>query len=103
MKNVVVIFVLICALGMVALGYAHGEAAEPAQEYYAKTARVVEVNRATDEVSVEDSVGFLWTFYGCEDWEVGDCASLLMTNNGTLTIFDDEICGAQFNNWSLGK
>lgn len=69
--------------------------------YYALTARVVELDRENDVVTVEDSVGNRWQFCGVEDWEVNDCASLLMWDNGTETIFDDEVHGARYGAWML--
>lgn len=71
---------------------------------YAKTAKIVEVNRITDTVTCEDYNGNLWEFTECEDWEVGDIAALLMNNNGTESIYDDTIvevryCGA-FERWN---
>lgn len=69
--------------------------------YYALTTRVVELDRESDVVTVEDSVGNRWQFCGVEDWEVNDCASLLMWDNGTETIFDDEVHGARYGAWTL--
>lgn len=69
--------------------------------YYALTARVVELDRENDVVTVEDSVGNCWQFCGVEDWEVNDCASLLMWDNGTESITDDEIHSARYNAWTL--
>ena len=71
---------------------------------YAKTAKIIEVNRITDTVTCEDYNGNLWEFTECEDWEVGDIAALLMNNNGTESIYDDTIvevryCGA-FEWWN---
>ena len=71
---------------------------------YAKTAKIIEVNRITDTVTCEDYNGNLWEFTECEDWEVGDVAALLMNNNGTENIYDDTIvevkyCGA-FERWN---
>lgn len=54
-----------------------------------------------DTVTVEDSNGNLWDFYGVEDWQVGDGCSLLMDNNGTENIEDDIIISTQYHttNW----
>lgn len=71
--------------------------------YYALTTCVVEVDRDNDIVTCEDSNGNLWEFYGCEDWQEGDCASLLMNSKGTTSIKDDEIIGARYNSWELEK
>ena len=70
-------------------------------EYYALTTCVVELDKKNDVVTVEDSAGNRWQFCGVEDWEIGDCASLLMWDNGTESIFDDEIHEARYNTWTL--
>lgn len=72
-------------------------------EYYALTTRVVELDRENDVVTVEDSVGNRWQFCGVEDWEVNDCASLLMWDNSTEAIFDDEVHGARYGAWTLTR
>ena len=68
---------------------------------YAMTVKVVEVNEAADLVTVMDSTGNLWAFYGYEDWQVNDCASLVMYDAGTQSIYDDEVIGARYNAWTL--
>ena len=64
---------------------------------YAMTTKVVELDRENDVVVCEDFNGNLWEFYGCEDWQIDDIASLRMDNNGTPTIYDDEIVSARYN------
>ena len=76
---------------------------EQVNNYYALTAQVVKIDRAQDIVTVEDSVGNLWEFYGAEDWEIGDCASMVMDDMGTDRIYDDEIVSAQYAAWTLTK
>lgn len=66
-------------------------------EDYALTTKVVELDRENDVVVCKDFNGNLWEFYGCEDWQLGDIASLLMNNHGTEQIFDDEIELARYN------
>ncbi len=72
-------------------------------ERYALTTCVVEIDRDNDIVTCEDSNGNLWEFYGCEDWQEGDCASLLMNDKGTSSIYNDTIEGAHYNAWTLIK
>ena len=71
--------------------------------YYALTTCVVEVDRDNDIVTCEDSNGNLWEFYGCEDWQEGDCASLLMNSKGTASVYDDAIEGARYSAWTLTR
>ena len=69
--------------------------------YYALTTLVIEVDKENDTVTCVDSVGNAWQFYGTEDWQEGDCASLLMWNNGTESVTDDEIHSARYSAWEL--
>lgn len=85
---------MVCSLLMVVVAVASAE-------LYPETAKVVKVNYEEDTVTVETFTGFLFTFYGCEDWQEGDCASLIMEDNGTELIYDDEIIIAQYSAWEL--
>ncbi len=71
--------------------------------YYALTTCVVKIDRDNDIVTCEDYNGNLWEFYGVEDWEVGDCASLLMESHGTKKIEDDTIEDVRFSAWELTR
>ena len=71
--------------------------------YYALTTKVVAIDKEADIVTCEDCNGNLWEFYGVEDWEVGDCASLLMESHGTKKIEDDTIRDARFSAWELTR
>lgn len=75
--------------------------ATAAADLYPETAKVIEVDYDTDTVTVETFTGFLFAFEGCEDWAVGDCASLIMEDHETEKIFDDEIVMAQYGGWEL--
>lgn len=70
-------------------------------ELYPMTARVAELDYDQDIVIIEDFSGSLFSFYGCEDWQEGDCVSLIMDDNGTEKIFDDVIITAQYGGWEL--
>lgn len=65
--------------------------------YYPLTTVVYDMDRENDIVTVEDANGNLWEFEGCEDWEIGDICSLLMFDNGTVSIYDDKIIIAHYN------
>lgn len=71
--------------------------------YYALTTKVVATDQEADIVTCEDCNGNLWQFRGVEDWEVGDCASLLMESHGTAQIEDDTIRDARFSAWELTR
>lgn len=82
---------------------AEGEAnvAKSNAKYYVLTTCVVKLDREDNVVTVEDGAGNRWQFCGVEDWEINDCASLLMWDNGTESIFDDEIYEARYSVWTL--
>ena len=60
---------------------------------------VTDVNYKKDTVTCVDFNGNEWSFKGCEDWQEGDRASLLMFNNDTVYIYDDVIIKAEYNGW----
>lgn len=64
---------------------------------YPQTMTVVQVDIATDTVTCEDATGNLWQFKGVEDWQVNDIVSMIMNDNGTEEVFDDEIVKVRYN------
>ena len=70
-------------------------------ELYPETARIVEIDRDADTVTVETFTGFLFVFEGCEDYAEGDGVSLIMDTCGTEKIYDDKIVMAQYCGWVL--
>lgn len=104
---VIVTIIIIMLIAAYVAALADGKEAVKTQasrrmgNYYALTALVTEVNRENDTVTCINSVGNTWQFYGTEDWQEGDCASLLMWDNGTESVTDDEIHSARYNAWGL--
>ena len=70
---------------------------------YAVTTKVVEVDAAKDTVTVETFTGHLFEFYCSEDWQVGDCCTATMNDNGTAEITDDEIIAVRYGGWNINK
>lgn len=96
------IILLVCAMWFMCNNKSE-DVVECKPSYYALTAQVVEIDKTTDVVTCEDSNGNLWDFYGVEDWQEGDCISLLMNTNGTADIYDDTICGTTYGTWDLSR
>ena len=92
---------LIATIVTALLIIACGATIASAEEMYPMTAKVVNVDYTTDTVTVENFNGFLYAFFGCEDWQVGDCCSLIMGDNGTESIYDDIIMMAHYSGWEL--
>ena len=60
--------------------------------FYDRQATVGGLDDAADVVTVEDSDGFLWEFYGAGSYGNGDVVVLLMWDNGTPdAVFDDAV------------
>ena len=64
------------------------------------TAKIVDLDRETDTVTVETATGYLFAFTGCEDYENGDYISAIMDTNGTPGIGDDFFRTIIYSGWS---
>ena len=89
MKNVNKMLILVCVLVLLIGVYKVSN--YNCIDLYAKNAVVVELNRNSDLVKIQDSQGFVWEFFGCEDWEINDNCACIMNTQGTSEIFDDVI------------
>lgn len=65
--------------------------AETIPSEYVLRAEVVEVDPFKDCAVCEDINGEAWEFYGADDFQQGEFVLLLMNDNATETIYDDEI------------
>lgn len=66
-------------------------------EVYGRVTEVIGFDFDYDIVIVEDNMGFRWSFYGIEDWCIGDIAVLTLNTKGTELIFDDEIVSVRYS------
>ena len=90
--TIVILFVLLVIAMISFCCMDYNKAAEPEHSIYPLTAQIVELDHNADVVVCVDGTGNCWEFYGVEDWQVGDFASLLMDDNGTTeTVYDDVI------------
>ena len=64
--------------------------------FYPRAMQVTALDYEQDIVTCEDAVGFIWEFYGTEDYEVHDMVSCIMYDNCTENITDDWIVKAQY-------
>lgn len=62
---------------------------------YPQAARVVDIQQ--DEIYLRDGAGNIWRWQGAEDWQIGDGAAMIMTNNGTKDIHDDIIVSIKYS------
>ena len=96
MKKLIAIIIILATLVACAAPATQTKTAKE-NRFYAKTAMVIQLDTDSDVVTCVDGADNLWCFYGVEDWQTGDFASLLMDNNGTAdTIYDDAIVEATY-------
>lgn len=57
---------------------------------------VTGLDRDADVVEWTDGAGLVWSFYGCEEWMIGDGVAALMDDNGTAIVTDDVIVTVRF-------
>jgi len=100
-KTLIVIALLIFVTGFIFACGTQGEA--HSDHFYAMTAKVVALDYTVDLVTVEDFNGFRWCFYECDDWQIGDCVSIVMHDNDTPLIFDDVIYSVRYGAWELTR
>ena len=68
---------------------------------YTKCMKVTSLNYEEDIVTCETSTGYVFEFYGCEDYFINDLILCTMDNKGTKEIFDDEIIDTCFSGFCL--
>ena len=69
---------------------------------YSLTTVVECVDYDHNRVYCKDFNGEVWCFNGCEDWIEGDIASMVMFDNGSKIIYDDEIISVKYCGWFEG-
>lgn len=58
---------------------------------YPMTAEVIGFNYEDDLVTVVNGSENYFSFYGIEDWQLGDLVSIMMVDPGTPGILDDDV------------
>lgn len=97
--NVVIVIIMVLLAHACYLKGKHTGADEIMSHIYPMSGIVTEVNRQEDRVVVTDSIGNEWEFDGAENWHTGDIAAMIMEDNGTEEIYDDEIIDVQYDGW----
>ena len=70
--------------------------AQPKGEIYPTCGVVTETDETTDTVTFTEPNGNMWSFDGVEDWQEGDKIAVIMDDNGTPEIIDDEIVSMRY-------
>lgn len=63
---------------------------------YADTFKVCDLDFEKDIVYIKNSTGFIYSFYGIEDYFIDDYVSCIMFNNCTKNIIDDKVISAKY-------
>ena len=71
----------------------HGMTERNEVNYYPATGIVTEIDMASDAVYWSDGIN-RWSFCGVEDWMIGDGVSVIMSDEGTESIYDDRMVGS---------
>ena len=96
MKKVAISLMIALLIFVMCVMVAHAEE-EP--NFYAKVGIIFRMNYEEDIVYVVDFFGEEWSFFGCEDWDIGDFVAAVMDTMGTELIYDDEIVSVTYNGW----
>lgn len=91
---------LIGAIAAMTLTFACGTAygkTEVINNLYPITGKVVGMDYTADTVTVEQANGNLWSFIGCDDWQLNDTCNMIMNTNGTANIYDDHIVSVRYS------
>lgn len=97
--NVIIVIIMTLLAHACYLKGKHAGADEMMSHIYPMSGIVTEINRQEDRVIVTDNIGNEWEFDGAEDWHTGDIAAMIMEDNGTEEIYDDEIIDIQYDGW----
>lgn len=65
--------------------------------HYVIQAKVIGIDTTSDTVQIEDSHGEIWEFFGTENFQKGNSVIVLMDNQKTSTIYDDEILSVRLD------
>ena len=63
---------------------------------YPETAIVIDIDETEDSVTIECANGNRFAFFGIEDYMPGDLVALIMHDNGTKIVYDDEIIKTEY-------
>ena len=82
---------------VVVVSAASNEPRYAASNLYAEAGVVTELDYTADVVTFMDARGMYWSFYGVEDWQVGDLLCAILYDAGTFDPLDDAVIGATYH------
>ena len=91
------IIIAIILIVIVMAAFAHAIFHPVNNTQYVIEAKIINIDTFTDTVQIEDSHGEVWEFFGTENFQKGDSVIVLMDNQKTSTIYDDEILSVRLD------
>ena len=98
LKKIDMILVIILAITILAT-----KANAETHNTYNVGMKVIQLDYLHDIVTCETSTGFVFEFYGCEDYYMNDIIICVMDNNRTKSIIDDKIIDTKYSGFSLDE
>lgn len=98
----VILVVMVCGMSIGSSANASEGRNFNENHIYSLTTVVECVDYDHNRVYCKDFNGEVWCFNGCEDWIEGDIASMVMFDNGSKIIYDDEIISVKYCGWFEG-
>ena len=96
MKKVAITLMIALMMFVMCVMVAH---AEEEHDFYAKVGIICRMDYDNDIVYVVDFFGEEWSFFDCDEWDIGDIVAAVMDTMGTELIYDDEIVSVTYNGW----
>ena len=64
--------------------------------FYPVSGTVVILDEISDIVHFQDHSGRIWSFYGVEDWQIGDSIAAIMDNMDSEEVKDDRVVKVRY-------
>lgn len=96
MKRIKLAIITFLCLFVVVLGSSK-VLAQKENNIYPECLQIVEINQAADIVQGRTCSGLIFSFYGVEDYMLGDLVAVIMDDNGTPdSVLDDIIIDVRY-------
>ncbi len=79
-------------------GCSNSQAMEKSREY-PDCGVIIGTDEEKDLVTIQMQNGNMFDFYGIEDYFLGDLVAVIMNDNGTPEVYDDEIVSTKYVGW----
>lgn len=82
------------------LGVEIGNLSDKANPHeYPECGLIINIDEEEDLVEFQTQFGDVYSFYGVNDYYVGDLVAVIMHDSGTLEIYDDVVVSTNYVGW----